>query len=71
MYFSTVQLYETKAIKVQKMLQICRSGAAESFIACCTTAGLGKAKVEEQEIQAEVVETVEQEIQAEDTAQGV
>ena len=47
------------------------------------TAGLGKVKVEDQEIQteavetvdqqiqAEAVETVDQEIQAEDTAQGV
>ena len=32
---------------------------------------LGKVKVENQEIQTEVVETVEQYVQAEDTTQGV
>lgn len=38
---------------------------------CFTTDGKGKVKVENQEIQTEVVETVEQYVQAEDTTQGV
>ena len=38
---------------------------------CFTTDNLGNVKVENQEIQTEVVETVEQSVQAEDTTHGV